>query len=421
MQTTDFPEPDLGLDDVRLHTLAGDIRDAMLTRFRHTRKTWPQMSEQEQSETGHAFDQAARDMVRAVVRTLTGYDFPRVVVRIGDVQFKGGEKPVIVGKITADNTKDYRDIMGDAPGSQAVLLFVDSEAFLNARGPVATDPDEPDLPFAGDGDEDEIKIEGGSALAISTAVAAAFKDRPAKGEAGWDEDEIAAIVIAACNLAPDAAPEAVATAVRSYADGTDTSDAPSEEELAAMIRRNDLLAFAKAIVGAYEPDGEAFTDGEVRQMAEAEIGGSTLDPAPSIEELLDAMREVIAGGGAEITDTIAHFAAQATGEHPDGGDPRTAQPEGLLPEDGGAAMPETTPESPSEDRSEPGAMPETTPEQPVAPNPADGGQHPFEEATDAELTAQRTRQRLKAAEEGGSTEPGDNGKRTRKGKASAEA
>lgn len=124
------------LNPLSLDTLYGDVRDALVTRFQHTKKPWEQMTEQEQREVVEAFGTTARHMIRGVVSLMTDYAFPRAVVTLGQVNIK--DKKVIEAKITCQNIEDYRSVLGEAVGEDMILLAVDSDVFMSQRGDFPT-------------------------------------------------------------------------------------------------------------------------------------------------------------------------------------------------------------------------------------------------------------------------------------------
>lgn len=126
-----------------LKTLSGDLRDAMLSRIRQMRTTWPLCTEAEQADIVNGLDMAARAMVKEVVRLLTGYDFPRAAVTLGEVKIKG-EKG-IEAKITCPNIEVYRSVLGEHVGDMVLLLMVDSDKFLADRATPDIQPDQADL------------------------------------------------------------------------------------------------------------------------------------------------------------------------------------------------------------------------------------------------------------------------------------
>ena len=137
---------DLGTIDTT-DTLMGDIRDAMLTRFRVQKKTWHMMVEDERNDLVSGMELAAKDIVRRVVRMVTDYPFQRCVVSLGEVKI-GGQKG-IEAKISAQNTTEARDVLGAHVGMMATLVMVDSAAFMGERAPVEVTPDQAPLPFGG--------------------------------------------------------------------------------------------------------------------------------------------------------------------------------------------------------------------------------------------------------------------------------
>lgn len=143
--------PEMDAPEVERDTLYGDVRDALLSRFRNTRKSWDQMSEQEQRETVEAFSTTARHVVREAVRAVTDYDFPRCVVTLGAVQIK--DKQTIEAKISCQNIEDYRSVLGEAVGEHVLLLAVDSDDFMAARSEPKIDVDQPDLDLTPPEDE----------------------------------------------------------------------------------------------------------------------------------------------------------------------------------------------------------------------------------------------------------------------------
>ena len=151
----DEPDDDLSDHELSLGTLSGDLRDVLLTRFRQMQKPWAQMTADEQSDFGNAMDQAARNLVRQTVRLFTGYEWPRVVVTLGEVKIIGGDKSRIEGKIVCPNIADYRDVLGEHAGTQVMLLAVDSATFMAEKSPVQIDPDQPELPEQEDDPDDD--------------------------------------------------------------------------------------------------------------------------------------------------------------------------------------------------------------------------------------------------------------------------
>ena len=154
----DQDTPDMELDEIdvselQIETLAGDLRDATLMRFRDTKRSWTALTEEEQRDLANGMELAAKDMVRGAVRLLSGWEWPRAVVKLEEIKIVGGDKAQVVGKITAANIEENRNVLGDHAGTMMMLLPVDSAAFMGEREPAKIDPDQPELPEQeGDGD-----------------------------------------------------------------------------------------------------------------------------------------------------------------------------------------------------------------------------------------------------------------------------
>lgn len=155
-EETPTPEedgPDTGPIDVselQIETLAGDLRDNLLLRIRDMKRPWSALTEEEQRDLANGLEMSARDLVRRTVRLLTAWEWPRCVVKLGDIKIVGGDKARIEGKIEAANLEEYRNVLGDHVGTMVTLIMIDSESFMGERGPADVDPDEPNLPMGGE-------------------------------------------------------------------------------------------------------------------------------------------------------------------------------------------------------------------------------------------------------------------------------
>ncbi|PQO23378.1 hypothetical protein C2I36_08000 [Rhodobacteraceae bacterium WD3A24] len=140
-------------NELEIETLAGDVRDAVLTRVRDLKRPWSMLTEEEQRDLANGFELMANDLVRNAVRMLNDHEWPFTVVKLGDVKIAGGDKG-IEAKITASNIEHNRTVLGDHVGDYCTIMMVDSEAFMGEREAPPIDPDQPDLPGA-DGEADE--------------------------------------------------------------------------------------------------------------------------------------------------------------------------------------------------------------------------------------------------------------------------
>lgn len=140
-------------DPLSLETMSGDIRDALLSRFRMAKKPWEMMVEHERRELVEGFAMAARDLVRKCVRLVTTHDFPRAVVMLGDVKIISGDKSRIEGKIACPNIAENREVLGEHVGDMVMMLMVDSDRFMAERREIEIPPDQPDLPLEGEAED----------------------------------------------------------------------------------------------------------------------------------------------------------------------------------------------------------------------------------------------------------------------------
>lgn len=126
-----------------LKTLSGDLRDAMLSRIRQMKTTWPLCTEAEQSDIANGLDQAAKHFVREAVRQLTSFEWERVVVDLSEMKMKPGKALEI--KASCPNIEVNRNVLGNYMGTQVLILMVDSETFLAERDKPDIQPDQADL------------------------------------------------------------------------------------------------------------------------------------------------------------------------------------------------------------------------------------------------------------------------------------
>lgn len=137
--------------DMQLETLFGDCRDAMLQRIQTMKTSWSLCNEAEQAEIINGLELAAKSIVRAAVREVTRHDFAHAVVTLGEVKIKG-EKG-IEAKITCANIEHNRTVLGEHVGSMVQVVMIDSEDFMNERGPAKPDPDQKSWLDGQDGDD----------------------------------------------------------------------------------------------------------------------------------------------------------------------------------------------------------------------------------------------------------------------------
>lgn len=154
LDLNDLPDPEdiPGLEvDVQPETLAGDLRDAMLKRFRDLTKTWPAMTEAEQNQLAEGFGYDARRLVEETIKAMTAYDFPRAVGKIARAVVVPGDKARIECKVEFPLLDEYLLPLTKNTGRTVAIIMVDSAEFKGERAPAAVDKDQPDLPIDAQG------------------------------------------------------------------------------------------------------------------------------------------------------------------------------------------------------------------------------------------------------------------------------
>lgn len=146
---------EIGADDMKIDTLAGDLRDALLTRVQQMKRPWSMLTEDEQRDLVEGLGMMSRELVRQTVRLFDEWEWPHTVVRLGEIKIVGGDKARIEGKVTAANIEHNRNVLGDHVNDFVMLVCVDSEAFMGERAEPQIDPDQPELPGGDEGDQDE--------------------------------------------------------------------------------------------------------------------------------------------------------------------------------------------------------------------------------------------------------------------------
>lgn len=130
--------------DVALETLAGDIRDTLLTHVRSMQDPWSKLSEQKQQERIFAIESAARSLVRRAAFIIAGNGFDSIQVTLKDFAVKDG---VIKGKFETVARQDTLVAVAGHANLPALIVLADAEDYMGQRAPARPDPDQPDIPL----------------------------------------------------------------------------------------------------------------------------------------------------------------------------------------------------------------------------------------------------------------------------------
>lgn len=138
------------IEDMAADTLAGDLRDMMLTHIRSMENPWSKMSERQQEDKIFAVTRACESAVRRGVAILAARDMPHISATISKFTVKDGIKAELVAASSVANIEK----MAEFQNEPALLVFASPEAYLGARSEAKPDPDQPELPVDEDGDGD---------------------------------------------------------------------------------------------------------------------------------------------------------------------------------------------------------------------------------------------------------------------------
>jgi hypothetical protein len=150
---------DKSITELAADTLAGDLRDTMLTHIRSMEDPWSKLSERQQEDKIYAISRATETVVRRAVAILAAADMPHISVSVSKFTVKDGIKGEIIAQASVSNIEKLAEYQGDP----ALLVFASPEAYLGARGEAKADPDEPELGIEDTGGDDDDDGDGEAA------------------------------------------------------------------------------------------------------------------------------------------------------------------------------------------------------------------------------------------------------------------
>jgi hypothetical protein len=124
-------------------TLAGDIRDVILTHFRGIKVPWAMLAEDEQQEKIEAFENLGRDIARRVVYMVAASEMPVVHVTLG----KWTVGASVEAKISSAAILDNITKLAEHGQNAAVLVLADPGAYMGERAKAEADPNQRPLPL----------------------------------------------------------------------------------------------------------------------------------------------------------------------------------------------------------------------------------------------------------------------------------
>ena len=128
-------------DEIALETLAGDVRDILLSRVRNMSIPWGHLNEDEQRDVNSQMDECAKSLVRRAVALLTTAKFPTIMADVGAVKIDKGVEIKLQCAATVDNIVA---LANHGKGS-AVLVLAEAADYFGEKAPPRVDKDQPDL------------------------------------------------------------------------------------------------------------------------------------------------------------------------------------------------------------------------------------------------------------------------------------
>lgn len=145
-------------DELEISTdeMVFDARDFLLDTIKARPKPWSGTSQAEQRDVAAACEHAARELVRKVVEAVASNGVQSIRVLLTKVNM--GTDIVISGKVKTfgEEEEDAAVLqLHRAIGKHVMLTRATADDYSGGDREAATDPDEPDFGFEGDGDEAE--------------------------------------------------------------------------------------------------------------------------------------------------------------------------------------------------------------------------------------------------------------------------
>lgn len=135
-------------EEMAADTLAGDLRDVMLTHIRSMETPWSKLSEDDQGDKIYAIDNACRDIVRRAVAIIAARGFHTVHAVLENIAVKANKNGTFIeGKFSARYMIDNLDHLGANVTHPMMMVMASSADFMGEKGEAKADPDQPEIPF----------------------------------------------------------------------------------------------------------------------------------------------------------------------------------------------------------------------------------------------------------------------------------
>ncbi|APZ81798.1 hypothetical protein vBEliSR6L_33 [Erythrobacter phage vB_EliS_R6L] len=142
--------------DIDTDEMVFDVRDFLLDTIKARPKPWSGTSQAEQRDVAAACEHAAKELVRKVAEAIAANGTSAIRVLLTKVNM--GSDIVISGKVkTFGEEEEDAAVLAlhRAIGKHVMLTRASADDYMGGEREAATDADEPDFGFEGEGDEDD--------------------------------------------------------------------------------------------------------------------------------------------------------------------------------------------------------------------------------------------------------------------------
>lgn len=154
-------------------TLAGDLRDLFMERFRNAQQPWHLMSEAEQTDFDWLLFDLCKEVAVKTVEVVASKGWPTITVGLDELNFKKDGK--IAAKLSVPEVDiDVSHLLVDARGSKVMIVCCEPSLFLGQRAARRPNDQQPDLPL---GPEQKVEAD------IDTIIAGDERE-PSAGQIG---------------------------------------------------------------------------------------------------------------------------------------------------------------------------------------------------------------------------------------------
>jgi len=122
--------------DLNTETLRGDIRDRILTEFKHMPNVWPKLAESEQDRLISRAQDIAGELVRKAVDLIAERGLPALPIKVGKITVDGGAcKGTFESYADDENLLRIRHLQGE----RAMFVLASPDAYNGERKPAEAD------------------------------------------------------------------------------------------------------------------------------------------------------------------------------------------------------------------------------------------------------------------------------------------